>query len=515
MFQPETEDMLPRMAPKPSAAVPLGSSEGIVRPQVPEVSILFGQQELNSQNQHDLNKGMQLPHNAQPTYATWKKQMLPKVTFPPNLVSEPKLQLQDNLNNNNMMPQNYNSTTNLYPFRSIAMSTAVQASNSGVSITNNPIMYRRSLESCNPPIDYSQMPQMPTIQALPQALAPPIKSNSGDVLTICAGTQTDKALDMLHDVQTPGNVPWSNFVTRRDIEDVRQMLEEMKHEQERILKILETFILNSTPQMSSKPQTSDAAVQIGIVEDHHTPYNNCVNLAQDLDQDQDLPHITPKNKFIQHLKSSNNVQQTPKGKPIAQSTTYQPNSPQTQRLQGNVQEFPSTSNCQNSGNKEPAVITRSASDTSLAMNELALKYLPSEKLAELLKELDMDCGVASTPPNLPAAPIRSAENKFEKGPSDISNASYKYLKKYRLLPEDSNNENDNVNDEVENENNHMLQYNSPQYNVRNAPINQRHTPTNKNSPYTGRLPLSPLARASTPPQQIVNLENIKHQPKFL
>lgn len=272
MFQPETEDMLPRMAPKPSAAVPLGSTEGIVRPQVPEVSILFGQQELNNQNQLGLNKGMQLTKNAQPTYAAWKKQMLPKVTFPPNLDSDPKLQLQDNLNNNNMMAQNYStSTTNLYPFRSVApgstMSTAVQPSNSVVTITNNPIMYRRSLESCIPQTDYSQIPQMPLIQTLPQALAPPpIKSNSGDVLTICAGTQTDKALDMLHDVHNPGNVPWSNFVTKKDIKDVHQMLEELKHEQQRILKILETFILNSTLQMSSKPQTCDAAVQIEIVE---------------------------------------------------------------------------------------------------------------------------------------------------------------------------------------------------------------------------------------------------------
>ena len=273
MFQPETEDMLPRMAPKPSAAVPLGSTEGIVRPQVPEVSILFGQQELNSQNQHVLNKGMQLTNKAQPTYATWKKQMLPKVSFPPNLVSEPNLQLQDNLNNNNMLAQNYStSATNLYPFRSVAqgptMPTAVQSSNSGVTITNNPIMYRRSLESCHPQTDFSQIPQMPLIQTLPQALAAqPIKSNSGDVLTICAGTQTDKALDMQHDVHTLGNVPWSNFVTKNDIEDVRQMLEQLKHEQQRILKILETFMLNSPLQMSSKPQTCDAAVQIGIVEE--------------------------------------------------------------------------------------------------------------------------------------------------------------------------------------------------------------------------------------------------------
>lgn len=226
----------------------------------------------------------------------------------------------------------------------------------------------------------------------------------------------------------------------------------------------------------------------------------------------------PTNKFIQHLKSSNNVQQTPKGKPIAQSTTYRHHSPQTQRLQlqGNVQEVALSPTYQNDGNKESAVITRSATDTSLAMNELALKYLPSEKLAELLKELDMDCplGVASMPQNLPATPTRSQENKFEKGSSDISNASYKYLKKYRLLPEDHN-ENDNANDEVENENHIPQQYNSPQYNMRNGNINQRHTPTNKNSPYAGRLPLSPLARASPPPQHIVNLENIKHQPKFL
>ena len=47
MFHPETEDMLPRMAPKPSS-----SQEANVRPQVPEVSILFGQQDANVQQQN-------------------------------------------------------------------------------------------------------------------------------------------------------------------------------------------------------------------------------------------------------------------------------------------------------------------------------------------------------------------------------------------------------------------------------------------------------------------------------
>lgn len=268
MFQPETEDMLPRMAPKPSAAVPPGSTEAIVRPQVPEVSILFGQQELNGQKQN----AMQLTNNVQPTYAAWKKQMLPKVTFPPNLCKDPELQLQDNLNNNNMINQNYNApTTNLYPFRSVpiasTMPTVVQSSSGGVPITNNPIMYHRSLESCNVHMEYPQIQQVTSLQALPQTtLAPLIRSNFRDVLTICAGTQTDKALDMLNNVQTPYNVPWSNFVTKTDIEEVRQILEQLKSDQQRILKMLETFILNPSLQMSSKPQTCDVAVQVEIVE---------------------------------------------------------------------------------------------------------------------------------------------------------------------------------------------------------------------------------------------------------
>lgn len=238
------------------------------------------------------------------------------------------------------------------------------------------------------------------------------------------------------------------------------------------------------------------------------------------------PQSVPKNKFLQHLKPPSNIMQTPKGKPMAQSTTYRPNSPQSQP------EVASAPIYQQVNNKHSSVMPKSASDTSLAMNELALKYLPNEKLAELLKELNMDCPATTAASNIPTTPVRGNVDKYEKGPSDISNASYKYLKKYRLLPEDHEDDSSNNNNnlcggmegEMENVNeNQMPIYNSPQYNVRNTPLNQRHTPSNKCSPYAGRLPLSPLARASPPPslattgtqQHLVNLENIKHQPKFL
>lgn len=232
------------------------------------------------------------------------------------------------------------------------------------------------------------------------------------------------------------------------------------------------------------------------------------------------------NKFIQHLKPSTNLLQTPKGKPIAQSTTYRPNSPQTQRLQDNG----SAANYRQPLNMSPS-LPKSSSDTSIAMNELALKYLPNEKLVELLNELNMDCPqpptiqqnhLPSNPSlalkNNPTTPNRVNKENFERAPTDISNASYKYLKKYRLLPEDHEDGRD-VGNSVENGNDiyhNTPQYNTPhrqqcqqQYDVRNSP---------KCSPYAGRLPLSPLARGATPPstpQHLVDLENIKHQPKFI
>lgn len=69
------------------------------------------------------------------------------------------------------------------------------------------------------------------------------------------------------------------------------------------------------------------------------------------------------------------------------------------------------------------------------MNELAMKYLPSHKLSDLLQEIH-------THEN--HSPLRIIDNVMRtpvaESPNDISNASYKYLKKYRLLPEEEENQ---------------------------------------------------------------------------
>ncbi|KAM7344849.1 anastral spindle 2 [Cochliomyia hominivorax] len=525
MFQPETEDMLPRMAPKPSAAIPSGvSSEGIVRPQVPEVSILFGQQETNLPQQ-PLNSKNNAP---QQSYAAWKKQMLPKVTYPSAAANMADIQQMPEQSNNNMIVHDYNAPrTNLYPLRTNTnpnINIATNVNGNGYSGVTNPLTYRRSLESCNNNMAFQQIQQLSPLAtqtpftALKTVTMPTSVTNSRDVLTICAGTQTDAIVESTSNyAQNMQNGLHTNLATREDVDGVRQMLVEMQHEQQRIAKMLEALLFNAKQQATVKTQTRDIAVQAECIESDNEPY---VNGGIPLLSEQ------PKNKFLQHLKPANNVLQTPKGKPMAQSTTYRPNTPQSQP------EIASGDIYQQMTSKPPTVMPKSASDTSLAMNELALKYLPNEKLAELLKELNMDCPTTTTANVLPTTPVRGNIEKFEKGPSDISNASYKYLKKYRLLPEDheeddSNNNNNNLEENIENVNeNQMPLYNSPQYNnIRNTPLNQRQTPTNKCSPYavaTNRLPLSPLARASPPPlqstatqQHIVNLENIKHQPKFL
>ncbi|XP_065367588.1 uncharacterized protein ana2 [Calliphora vicina] len=440
-----------------------------------------------------------------------------------------------------MNMHDYNTArTNLYPLRSNTtpqlnmVSNANQNGFGGIGAQSNPMIYRRSLESCSNNMMYQQMQHLPAQSTLPP-LKPVINQtpnkNLGDVLTICAGTQTDASLDSPTNLHT-GTL--SNLASKKDVDEVRQMLEEMKHEQQRIVKMLETLLFSpqQQQQITVKPQSKDIGVQVDCIENDKSPYvNGGIVLTQD--QPDNLQQSVPKNKFLQHLKPNNNILQTPKGKPMAQSTTYRPNSPQRQRFEQDLPEMASAPIYQQVNCKPHPVMHKSASDTSLAMNELALKYLPNEKLAELLNELNMDCPLAATAngkpslaaSNVPTTPIKGNVDKFEKGPSDISNASYKYLKKYRLLPEDhvANDGNGGVEGNMENANeNQMPEYNSPQYNnIRNTPIHQRQTPTNKCSPYSGRLPLSPLARASPPhlqsavPQHNVNLENIKYQPKFL
>lgn len=83
--------------------------------------------------------------------------------------------------------------------------------------------------------------------------------------------------------------------------------------------------------------------------------------------------------------------------------------------------------------KQPALV-KPATEQSMVMNELAMKYLPSHKLSDLLQEIHT---------NENHSPLRVIDNVLRTpvsdSPNDISNASYKYLKKYRLLPDEEEN----------------------------------------------------------------------------
>lgn len=131
--------------------------------------------------------------------------------------------------------------------------------------------------------------------------------------------------------------------------------------------------------------------------------------------------------------------------PIAQSTGYRANTPQAKRI---------------------PQLAKPNTEKSMVMNELALKYL-RQPVDELMK--DMRLGASPKSPN--PEPLRPIDNiGHAQSPNDISNASYKYLKKYRLLPEE------------------QLE-----------PV----------------CPQSPMAATAPSPHIQLDLENIRNQPKLL
>lgn len=285
MFQPETEDMLPRMAPKPSGSVGGGGgpTEPIIRPQVPEVSILFGQQQGAGGNVQTQLQPQNYQQQTQQTtsYATWKKQMLPKVTFPPILTQEiPKT---------NNLPESNGPRNNLYPMRTTANTVAPAISSNAYMVTStNPSYvtsatdrpnngyvgnivattysptYRQSLESyggTNQPTQQQQQQQVNMYRKSVEVTSPPTQSysSSRDVLTICAGTQTDTISSPNRGQQ---NVPL-NVASKEDMEDLKQIVQEMRHNQLCIIQMMEKFICNQQhAENVRRVETKDMATQV-------------------------------------------------------------------------------------------------------------------------------------------------------------------------------------------------------------------------------------------------------------
>uniref|UniRef100_A0A1A9Z4H4 Uncharacterized protein n=1 Tax=Glossina pallidipes TaxID=7398 RepID=A0A1A9Z4H4_GLOPL len=481
MFRPETEDLLPRMAPKPSA--PLGLNEAVVRPQVPEVSILFGKKS-DENNEKNSNTGIQ----QQQSYAVWKKQMVPRVTFPSSFDQKERRHLRSDVLGNNGNAEHGYCRSNVYPLKEAPATPFL----SSPSINANGA-YRQSLD-----VNTNPFYQQQHYSGKPLEIAPPLVSATNrDVLTICASTQTDATGVSPTKLESFPNVPWQSLAAKQDVQDLLQMVQDIRQDQLCIMQICQALIINQQNQQE-RPQMQNVATQ---VEDE--VYEHVCRDA--LEQHA----MVPVNKFLKNVISSPSSYHTPKGKPTAQSTTYKTNSPQAEYIPAPYE-----------GNQK-AGYCKTGSDRSLLMGQLALKYLPREKLAELLQELNVDCPVTeqkellTDPPISNNIPLRNIEN-YERGPADISNASYKYLKKYRLLPEDhSQPENIPITNDVADRGQLYDVVQSPPINLRQPPLMHKKITPYQQGGSDGDGPPLAVASPITTSEQLLDLEDIKHQPKFL
>ncbi|XP_017468370.1 PREDICTED: uncharacterized protein LOC108360544 [Rhagoletis zephyria] len=426
MFQPETEDMLPRCAPTPSVPLDMNTAT-IVRPTVPEVSILIGAQQADSANSKTAPNDT--PNQPQQTYAAWKRQLLPKVSFPPagaevysinghvvgsNIVSGAKVPMASSTT---AAPTNGNITSNLYPLRPVTANVTqmpiIANSNAAASlngITTQMQQYRRSIEQ---PLCSQENFQRRSFDAC-TTTAQTYRSNL-DVLTICAGTQTEAAL--ISDSPRRESGLLEHLATKEDFQKLFTMFGDMRMEQQRLMNTMESFLVQQTrsPQISITRQNACTQYNVG---DCYESKEKQVPIAHQqyevIEEYNTLPSSNGSNgRYKPHKELPAFALELPR-QPTAQSTAYQAPTPRNT--------IPTTAE---------AMPNKPSTEKSMLMNELALKYLPNEQLNVLLQELN----IAPAAQQKAATPLRPIEN-IEKQPSDMSNASYKYLKKYRLLPEE-------------------------------------------------------------------------------
>ncbi|EDW60100.1 uncharacterized protein ana2 [Drosophila virilis] len=397
----ETEDMLPRSAPRPSAPIPLGHTDEIVKPTVPEVSILFGQAPQQQAQLQQQQAPVQRPANS---FASWKKQILPRVNFSPVLTTElgpgnptsatpGAISTASGGNEYNFLPRTRAFDERIAPAHSVGSNV-----NLGFAVSG-PNQYTREAFA--------------TDDLVPKPRLPQSNATAADVLTICASTQTEpETISDLKDARPE----LTNLADKKDIRELLTLLETMRQEQKQLKRLCESLAQQQL-QASTKtfketasqcailvPTKGNAAVKriTPIVHDYIVEEDELELPARQLPQFQS-PHAAP---------------------PVAQSTGYRANTPQ-----GKQSPVPQLA---------ASALPKSNTDKTLVMNELALKYLPQRQINELMEDLHVspktgndvmvNAGSNSTP-------LRQIDN-FSPSPSNMSNASYKYLKKYRLLPEE-------------------------------------------------------------------------------
>ncbi|KAH8233408.1 hypothetical protein KR026_007829 [Drosophila bipectinata] len=424
MFAPETKDMLPRSAPRPSAAVPMGHSDGIIRPAVPEVSILFGQPPQDQQNlaQQPTNEPAPRP----PTFASWKKQMLPRVNFSPVLTTE-------------LGPR---------PTPSTAHSNLVTSSKEYVIVPRDRGYGNDAPSSPNPlPINTGPVYAEAKKQFQPRRMS---SGSTSDVLTICAGTQTDNRSPPRTSLPSVvySDIDISNLADKSDLKSIVSMLESMRQEQQQLRRICEKMLEEQqrTKVESISNPTRTTATQCNILTANSEKRSSPIIQEYIVLDEGEEPLPQPVRQAARVIPHFQSPRATP---PIAQSTGYRANTPQAKRI---------------------PQLAKPNTEKSMVMNELALKYL-RQPVDELMKEMRL----GSSPKTPNPEPLRPIDNfTHSQSPNDMSNASYKYLKKYRLLPEE------------------QLDYGARDH-------------TGSQSPAT----------ASSSPQMQLDLENIRNQPKLL
>ncbi|KAH8384861.1 hypothetical protein KR093_010359 [Drosophila rubida] len=409
MFTPETEDMLPRAAPRPAAAVPMGHSEEIVKPTVPEISILFGQPP--EQQQHN----PQQPHLQQqqpPTFASWKKQLLPRVNFSPVLTTElgpaspPVPSPATGCNEYNYLPRSraFESDRSMPPTQPLAVN-----SNLGYAVNVPPTYTRETF----PPS---------RVQTVSHS-----QSIATDVLTICAGTQTDPEPTPSRRDSLPAMMgEMSNLANKHDLREVLTQLDVIRQEQQHLRHLCESLIQQQLQNGAKTFKETSSQCDILNAKSNTTVKRIMPQVHEYIVEEDE--RLTPYE--VPHRAGAPQFQSPRAVPPMAQLAGCRTNTPQ-------AKQSPAANSLVMN-----AVLQKPNTEKSLVMNELARKYLPQKQINELMDDLRLSpttavngaAGNVAGSAGTDSTPLRRIDN-FHQSPSNISNASYVYLKKYRLLPE--------------------------------------------------------------------------------
>ncbi|KAH8415922.1 hypothetical protein KR222_003556 [Zaprionus bogoriensis] len=425
MFMPETEDMLPRAAPRPSAPVPLGHTSEVVMPTVPEVSILFGQHPPQQQQQQQPQQQQQqtAASVARPigSFASWKKQILPRVNFSPVLTTElgpapsPSPTASTAAISTPPASNDYNYLPRSRAFeadRPAPMQTMANSANIAYASTPPTAHYVRET--------YHTDAIVPPARLSNSNPHPPAASAVSDVLTICAGTQTD-ADTMSARRDAPG-AEFSDLANKQDLRELLDLVNIMRQEQLQLRRLCESLVQQQ--QQANAKTYKETATQCEIVaaNKNNAMVKRTTPIVHDYIVEEDEVPAT----YEKPARVLPQFQSPRAASPMAQSTGYRPNTPQGKQATTPMPPAAATS--------------KPSTEKSLVMSELALKYLPQKQINELMDELRLSpktTAVNEVASNTAGSttPLRQIDN-FTQSPSNMSNASYKYLKKYRLLPEE-------------------------------------------------------------------------------